>query len=621
MAKPGLVRAALPLDTIDRAAPDLRDLRVVGENREEIPFTLIRPTASAAHWQPAENFTVSLASGSTEITVRSGGDGPWESIQLETSTPRFMKAARLESSRDGEHWETWGSGLPLFRQDGAELTAVPLRREAAPWLRVTLEDTTPNRLVINGVRLRTLDQRDATFATLPVEVQQNEVSATESVLTLRLPAAHLDLERLEIDSTDELFTRAAKLGVREVQGDTIVERIISTDTIYRVALEGAARSEKNALAVNSTVPLPTRELILHIENGDSRPLKIRGVRAVQRRAYVAFDAGSAGQFSLWSGNPQANAPRYDLVGLTSQLRHVAEANLDFAPAQSNPLYRQADPLAGLALEGSAIDAAKWRTHRGVVIQTGGVQTLELDLAALSSLDPLLRDLRLVRAGKQIPFIIERTNTLRSLEVPIVAENRADHPRESQWKLRLPYSHLPIAQLSLQTSNSVFDRHLEISEERDSANGSKFQMPLGVVRWQRNLNEPNDTVVFPIESPRTAVLTIRTENGDNPPITLEHAKINYPITRVLFRAEAGGEPITLLSGNDSASAPHYDIALVAEALLQSEKQTATLAAQVSEQKPSSIGIGTKSVLLWTTLALVVAGLLFVVAKLLPATPEK
>ena len=123
------------------------------------------------------------------------------------------------------------------------------------------------------------------------------------------------------------------------------------------------------------------------------------------------------------------------------------------------------------------------------------------------------------------------------------------------------------------------------------------------------------------SPRSDVLFLETQNGDNPRIELDQFRLFYPATRLLFKA-GREDHVFLYYGNPEVASPRYDLSLVADQLLTADKATASLAAPEQLREPSW-GEGraprTGGVLFWGILALVVVVLLVIIARLLPISP--
>jgi len=615
----GVLRIAIPLETLDHAQPDLRDLRITSGEGTEVPFALVRPSHAPARWRPAAHFAVELQDGATVLSIDADETKAWEAIDLTIPSPSFLKAARVEASIDGKTWEQWADGLPLFRRDNAEQTTLALRRQPARHFRVTLNDRRQAQIIVTGARIREPASEEVSLEPIEVKIVRTDEYASETDLTLGLPAANLDLDSLEVVTADGLFTRGVRAGLRQFREGEIEERTLATDTLFRVRLDDTPPAEKvQAALAGATVP--SRELVLHLENGDSPPLHVEQIKGVRRVIFITFEARAPGRYLLWSGNTEASAPRYDLSAMADSLRRVPPSSATFEAAAINPHYHHADPLAGLALMGSAVKLADWSTRRAVHLAGAGVQLLELDLAALSTAQRSLSDVRLVNGDKQVPYILERTSLARAIDLGLTVDADPKLPTSSRWRVRLPYPAAPITQLALTTSTALFHREIHVFEQRQTENGESYPVELGHAIWQRTPQQSATALVVPLSVPQTSQFWIQTDNGDNPPIALDRVRAYHPVNRLLFRTESA-DALTFLSGNPQASSPRYDLSLVAQTLLASEKQTATLApaSPADVAPPTEETLPVKTALFWGALGLVVIVLLVVVAKLLPKPP--
>lgn len=397
--KAGLVKVAVPLETLDELQSDFRDLRLVSPDGGEVPFALVRPARSGARWEVPRRFEVSLTDTGTVIAVEAPELLRWETLEIATSTPRFHKAARLETTEDGTTWEQRAEGVPYFRQDGIEQTSFRLGGKPVRGFRVTLDDRTPPRVVITGVRLLRPPEDAETRQVLPVEILRHEEFAGDSVLTFRLPAANLDIARLQLQVEDPFFTRPARVVAPIVHGEEIRERALGTGTLYRIQLDDSTAAETLEIPIDASVS--DREIRLHLENGDSPPLRIAGATVARDRLYAVFSAATPGAFVFWSGNDLAVFPRYDVSAFAGQLRKLAATSVDAKPIAENSSYVRPDPLAGIPIESAPLEVEAWRYRRGIVVSQPGTQVLELDLAALAAAGPSLADVRVVR-GSQWP---------------------------------------------------------------------------------------------------------------------------------------------------------------------------------------------------------------------------
>jgi hypothetical protein len=136
------------------------------------------------------------------------------------------------------------------------------------------------------------------------------------------------------------------------------------------------------------------------------------------------------------------------------------------------------------------------------------------------------------------------------------------------------------------------------------------------------DQTNREFVLQLAGPvRSGQIFLETRNGDNPPIDLHNFRVFYPVSRILFKATTN-EPDFLYYGNAKVAQPQYDLSLVGNQLVKAAKSTATLSAEerlkgsaLSDSRQSGAG----SVALWSTLALVVVVLLWLIARLLPKSP--
>ncbi|PTY06367.1 hypothetical protein DB347_13145 [Opitutaceae bacterium EW11] len=616
LERAGVVKIAVPLETLDKLEPDLRDLRIVGPDGAEVAFALVRPFRQPVRWSSPKTMQVRLEDDATVVTLQGEPGVSFDAVELITAAVRFLKPVRIETSSDGEHWQTQADGVPFFRQFGASQTVLPLAIPTTGWLRVTIKDRRQDAIAISGVRLREPAAEEMATDSVPIRISRTDTYAAETVVTIDLPAANLELKQLQIQTPDVLFTRPVRTGFSRFSEGEAQEQTLSSDTVYRVQLDETAKSEKTALAVGAAVP--SRELLLHIENGDSPALRVDRIETTRIVTFAVFAASVPGRYECLSGNPRAAAPRYDVAALASQVRNAPQARLAPQPIAQNPKFHAAEPLAGIALEGGALNPASWRSHRAVRLDGAGVYRLELDLAALSTSSRSLADVRLARGDKQVPYLVENTSLQRSVELTATPDPDRERPTVSRWKVNLPRRGARLSGLVLQSSTRLFERQIRILEKRISSTGEPFQTVLAEGHWRRLPQDTATALTLALSPIETGTLWIETENGDNPAIDLAQVRANYPVSRLIFRSDRP-EGVTLLTGNTQAAAPRYDLSLVAGALLGSEKLTATLAADDLPAKATDDSGSKNAVYFWAALAVVVVILLVVVAKLLPKPP--
>jgi len=270
-----------------------------------------------------------------------------------------------------------------------------------------------------------------------------------------------------------------------------------------------------------------------------------------------------------------------------------------------------------------LDVSTWRYRKALKLLHTGAQQLELDLEVLAHAQPGFADLRLMRADRQVPYIIERTSITRTLTPTVTASTDPKDPKRSHWTLKLPQAGLPVTRLSCATRTILFERTMVLYELVDDERGVKYQRNLGSATWvltperkSRELSLSFDT------APLTDTLMLTTVNGDNPAIEIDNFRVFHPATRILFKAKSDDD-LLLYYGNSQAAPPRYDLSLVANQLLAAQKSVAIPVAE-QQLKKSAWGeghaAGRGGVVFWGILAVVVIGLLFVIARLLPKAPQ-
>ena len=622
LTQPGLVRFSVPLETLDAARPGLEDLRLHDATGTEVPFDLDRPVQRATLTAGPRKLLTKLETNATVLTLETGLTQPLVGVTLQTPARDFLKGVRIEGSSDGQRWATIADGQPVFTlPGGAAQLRVNFPAGLWPHLRVTLDDRRAPPIPVTGLLLHPESAEAAPTEPLGVEITERGEADRETRLTLRFSGANVTLASLRIVTRDPLFSRRVTLVERTLSEGEVRETPIATGVLYRLALPGQPIVSNLTFAVD--VRVPARELMLIVHNDDSPPLNIAAVEAKRRPVFALLLNDRPGPLALLSGNAQCPAPRYDLAAFRRDLRTVPVVTAPAGPLAANPAFSAPDPLALLAAGTTPLDVNPWHFRKPVKFPGPGIQQLELDLEVLSRSAPSFADLRLVTAGQQVPFILDRTPVQRSFPVAATKTDDPKRPRTSRWSLALPHKSLPVTRLVCETAAPLFRREASVFEERADSRGEKHRVPLGNATWVRTPADKAGKLLFFLnQSPTTDRLWLEVENGDNPPLELANFHAWHTTARLLFRAPTESVP-ALYYGQPQAAFPRYDLDLVARQIISATKLPATLGPEEA-LKPKPLGeslAGTKgNALFWGVLVVVVAVLLFVLSRLLPKPPE-
>ena len=614
----GLVKISLPVETIDGARSALEDLRLYDAAGNEVPYVIERPTPVPKVEQEAKSLQVSISGNTTVMTLETGVAQPLDAVRLESPATDFIKAVRIENSDDGEHWQVSAQGQPIFRQpDGASNLQVSFPPISAKWFRVTVDDGRSAPIPFIGALVETANAKPGPGEMISATITERDENPGETRLAVSLGAANLSVASIHLETSEPLFMRGVSIAVPIMSEDSIREENIGEGAIYRVAVAGQLPSEKLSIPLERQVG--SRDLILLLKNGDARPLPISAVRVERRPVYVVFLARQAGAYHLLTGNARCDAPSYDLASLGMNLNGVAVSSIKIPPPSDNPDFRAPEVLPGLEVTGAALDVSQWKFRKPVRISKTGAQQIEPDLDVLANAHPDFGDLRVLRGGNQVPYIIQRTSISRALTIPADATVDAKDPKLSRWTIKLPKSDLPIARLTCVTRTPLFERSMSLYEEVTDERGSKSRHQLGVATWKQTPASQSKEFTLTIDDRlQSDTLFLETDNGDNPPIELEKFTAFYPATRILFKAKPD-DGLFLYYGNPEVSSPSYDLSLVAGQMLTAEKNVAALSGEEQLKKSSWYGgqiTGSGGVLFWGILALVVIVLLVVITRLLP-----
>jgi len=335
-------------------------------------------------------------------------------------------------------------------------------------------------------------------------------------------------------------------------------------------------------------------------------------------AFAVFDAPSPGTYFVWTGNLTATPKAYDVSELRSQLASAPFHAAVFGAIARNPAYQPPQPLPQVSEEGSDIDVTPWHYRKKVSFDQAGIQRFELDLESLAHNESRLSALRLVRSGKQLPYVVDLAGVMREFSPALEAKPASGNT--SHWEITLPFAGAPLSSLRFTVQEPLFQRTLALYEETQDERGDTVRQPLGGSTWTRLNGEMKDGFTISLyRAPRSRRLLLETSNGDNPPIHLLTVQGYYQAPRLVFKAAPGAD-LFLYYGQPEVAAPLYDLNLIAGELLNAQPEEAKLGIEEALKTQPwwevPLPSGGMRYLFWAVMGLVVVGLLVVIARLLP-----
>lgn len=622
ITKTGLIQFSVPLDTLTAARPDLEDLRLFDQQGRETPFVLETPGPRQAASRAVKNFAVRVDSDRTVVVIETGVTQALSGVTLVTPARDFLKPVQIEVSKNQIEWLNAGQGQPIFHQpNGASKLQLRLPSGVWPFVRLILDDRRSPPIPVTGAVVQTESAGSAAAEPLELKIVQRNEEPGQTRFALQLGGAHFTLARLTIETPEPLFARPVTIAQQRYVDNELRESIIFRDSIYRVPVEGQSPLSKVSLAAE--VPSRSRDLFLTIENQDNPPMSITRIQAERRPVYLTFFSGQTGPYHLLTGNPHCSAPRYELGSLRENLESASIIAVSPSALTTNALYQAGQALPQIETLGAPIDTSPWKFRKRIELGPGSVQQLDLDLELRAHATSSLGDLRVVRDGRQIPYLLERQLVSRSLVPAFASQVDSKRPTLSRWHITLPFAALPITRITATIATPYFQRDVRLYENRSDETGNSDRLDLGSAVWVRTLGSKAAPLTLQlVETPATDKLILEIENGDNPPLSLQKIEAWHPVTRLVFKAPANNSTFVYY-GNARASFPRYDLELVVPTLLAAEKGEARLASEevLKPGRRDQFLAGSAGWIFWLILGLVVVFLLFVIARLLPpSSPE-
>jgi hypothetical protein len=234
--------------------------------------------------------------------------GPEEANPLFKRDPPLRFAATLGAPLDPSKWRRErvlspikeedvyaitlrAADLATLRPDLADLRVVNDENKQVPFL--IDPDFADERVVLNIQRQATAPAHRSFFSLGPAGVAPGDAAPR--------------LSRIEIEVSDAFFERPARI----LQPTNQTQREVP----FSLAL---SRKPPSLSPVVLGTSAPLGPITLEVDDGDNAPLDLRSAVAIVRVPRIVFKA-APGNLRLLLGNRAAEAPRYDIAGLRSEL--------------------------------------------------------------------------------------------------------------------------------------------------------------------------------------------------------------------------------------------------------------------------------------------------------------
>lgn len=324
-----------------RMREDLGDLRI-RKDGEEVPYA-IETRSGALEERQCRPETIDKSvtrDGNLQMTLdlATCRQAPRHSrIRIATPRTNFRRKVRVETSDDNHYWVLAREDGYIFdfSEDTRKLSALTVDYPLATrrYVRATIFGwSSPDD--VSAVWSINRDERPPERVIIDAVTPQRSEDRTNrsSVLTLDLGQSGLPHDRVRLEAVRSDFHRAVQLDASE---DGKIWTVAAQGTIFRVP-------DEEALAL-SYPKRYDRYLRLRIFNGDDRPIPVTRVYVEAMKQVMKFLPPTAGDVTLYYGNPDAAPPVYDLAATLSRHGPIPETTPILGEWKLNPEYRAPAP--------------------------------------------------------------------------------------------------------------------------------------------------------------------------------------------------------------------------------------------------------------------------------------
>jgi hypothetical protein len=375
-----LLAVALDQDIFAATKEGFDDLRLLDSGGHPVPF--LRRQVRTARAQTIRNAVPAkqpvvrpLTEGGLEILIELEREDPRvNGLSIVTPLKNFEQRVRVESSLDETQWQPAIEGSLIF--DYSRFMDVRSEELRFPetqhrFFRIVVDDVTAEqeselmdltRELHGGVEAarqettrisrrpfrieriefwREYEQPKADepqVADYPVKsfhvTQDDEQKQTLVMIETRREP----ITALELLTPSRNFSRSAMVEVQERRGGDSRWRPLGTQTLTRIQFKHLDKQQLKIPFPESRRP----QFRLVIENRDSPPIDVTGIRATGNVYQIVFFAAPGQSYRLAYGNPELEAARYDTVAIDKALGEGIEPRLAVAGDEQ--------PLAAIVTE-------------------------------------------------------------------------------------------------------------------------------------------------------------------------------------------------------------------------------------------------------------------------------
>jgi hypothetical protein len=314
----GLYRleAGVPLLRKSRTEDTLADVRIVGPNGDEVPYSVRSPSPERPPKHRASMLDpTTFPDGGVRATFDLGVLPIRHGVaELDIDGEEFLRQALVEVSDDDKEFAPIQEGRVVYRASHGARPAEELELVYPPsssrYVRITLSPGTGDIVGFAGAEFSSSTPRAHDVQRFELAVVRTDRDPSEKTTTVTLDAAEpgVPIERIAFEpESGNNFQRLAEVLAAN---DTVHWAPVSSGFIYRLPTQSGTRIESIELAVERS---KKRYFAFRVHDGDEGPLGCRSATAEYTPEEIVFRAASAGPHRLYVGSEKTPRPSYDFA--------------------------------------------------------------------------------------------------------------------------------------------------------------------------------------------------------------------------------------------------------------------------------------------------------------------
>ena len=339
----GYLRISVDGEVYRSSQRSLADLRLVDDLGKETPYSIYaqRESTTQESYEPKIFNRAILPGAYSTLTLDLEQEAESNTLVLKTSSRNFKRRVEIAGSNDRKQWLVVKSDGYIFDFSGDQkihLTTIRYPDSKYRYLQIKVWNGKEEPLTIEGASLSRVKTTPARRAVRSVRIHSREEDAKlkATVCVLDLSYENLPADFLTIDTPEENFSRMIEI---QSGNDLKTWEISQQGDLYRF------RTDKYSVE-KKTLHFPEmrcRYLKLLIYNHDDPPLKLAAFEAQGVEEDLVCRTQPGRSYSLYYGNAQAHAPRYDFERLKNYLSLETISRVRLGSQSKNDSFRSSGP--------------------------------------------------------------------------------------------------------------------------------------------------------------------------------------------------------------------------------------------------------------------------------------